>query len=267
WKKVNELKVTHPTNYAGFLSENNGITVGYGGEIHYSTDGGKTWPQSQNTSMCRFGMDWVTDSLVWSCGNAGNIRVSKDGGKTWSAVTDCPKPCRFISFIDDKTGWVADGDWIVSTSDGGKTWNPINLPEGARTINAVGALSASEGFILDNGGLLYYTSDSGKTWSKSDLDLKGLNLIDGAIMDLPAACAQIRFTDKNNGTVIFCGLTTGKDGLVWVLNTSDAGKTWSNKTLNVGKENSSATVFLSHDKKYITLYNSVNTISVYKDEN
>ena len=64
WTVVLDTKISHKTNIAGFLNENYGITVGYNGEIHYTNDGGKTWPNSKNSSMCRFCLDIVNENLI-----------------------------------------------------------------------------------------------------------------------------------------------------------------------------------------------------------
>ena len=88
WSIVLDTEISHPTNMAGFLNESFVITVGPYGEIHYSVDGGQTWPEGENESMCRFSLDIVDENIAW-CGGAGNnVRSSVDGGKTWRALED-----------------------------------------------------------------------------------------------------------------------------------------------------------------------------------
>jgi photosystem II stability/assembly factor-like uncharacterized protein len=82
WQVVETASFSHPVYYGGFMDESFGITVGYTGEIHYITDGGVNWPQAQNPSMCRFGLDIVDSQTAWNCGNGGHVHVSIDGGKT-----------------------------------------------------------------------------------------------------------------------------------------------------------------------------------------
>jgi len=47
WKELSRSTIEHRANYAGFLSDTYGLTIGYAGEIHYTSDGGKTWPTAE----------------------------------------------------------------------------------------------------------------------------------------------------------------------------------------------------------------------------
>ena len=87
WEVVFETEpLPHKATAIGFLNENFGITAGYAGEVHYTVDGGISWPLAANSSMCRFGLDILDDKVAWTIGNGGNVRLSKDGGRTWQAV-------------------------------------------------------------------------------------------------------------------------------------------------------------------------------------
>src|SRR5512143_1438269 len=121
WQVAQKLTYTHAVYYAGFMNESFGMTVGYGGEVHYTNDGGASWPQAANSSKCRFGLEIVDDQVAWHCGNGGHVRKSTDGGKTWQAVADFgpsePNQCRFLSFLDDTTGWAATPSQLAATND------------------------------------------------------------------------------------------------------------------------------------------------------
>lgn len=263
WKSVADATAEHSNFAAGFMDEKSGITVGYSGEIHYTTDGGKTWPTAVNNSACRWGLDIVNEKLVWSCGNSGNIRVSKDFGQNWDAVTDCMGPCNLISFIDDKTGWVASTSWMQATSDSGKTWKDVKIPEGLNDITAINLISANEGYILSHSGMFYSTKDGGKTWSSpKDLGVKELQIDNKRIPASTGTCAAMRFTDSNNGIIVFSGVYGTTGGNVWSMKTSDAGKTWTTKALDVDKMFYQSTVYLSHDGKFLTLRSDFNKIKV-----
>ncbi|HEX2953142.1 MAG TPA: hypothetical protein VHR47_04065, partial [Bacillota bacterium] len=45
WKVAREIPIKHACSLAGFLNANQGITVGYAGEVHFTKDGGKSWPR------------------------------------------------------------------------------------------------------------------------------------------------------------------------------------------------------------------------------
>ena len=93
---------------AGFHDDGFGITVGYSGDVRYTTDGGQLWTSAENKSWCRYGLDIVDEKTAWHCGNGGHVRASTDGGQTWQTVADFgpnqPDHCRFLSFLDAKTG-------------------------------------------------------------------------------------------------------------------------------------------------------------------
>jgi photosystem II stability/assembly factor-like uncharacterized protein len=260
WTVVRDLQIDHPTNMTGFLNEQFGITGGPSGEIHYTNDGGQTWPQGENSSMCRFGLDIVDENLIWSGGNGNHVRVSKDGGKTWQAVTDIAMEAVHsnIDFVDDKIGWIATGKRLASTNDGGTTWTDMTLPEGAKSIAAICLRTPDEGYLLTLEGLLFKTTDGGSTWSSQDLEIKKYDIVNSMkkpILDKSnIALADISFADENNGIIVFTGLSSNTPGFkTWCLKTNDGGVNWTAEQLVLPDSFSAARVFCSGDCKYITL--------------
>ena len=272
WTMINEVKVDHMTNVEGFLNENFAITVGYSGEIHYSNDGGKTWPRAENASMCRFSLDIVDENLAWSGGNGNQIRVTKDGGKTWSAVTDfyAGGMHSHINFIDDKTGWVAASKKFASTTDGGVTWTEMKLPEGVKSIGAISLRTANDGYFLSLDGQFFTTSDAGQTWNKQqDLGFDKFKIVDinnkiGMLNVSQVPVAEINFTDANNGMVTFIGLVQGEGFKTWAMTTADGGSTWSSEQIILPDDFVATTLFLTKDGKYLTLSTNSKRVLVLK---
>ncbi len=67
-------------------------------------------------------VDFVYDNTGWIAGETGIFQTT-DGGKNWTPLNDTIL-FRDIDFIDEMTGWaVAEGDSILETKDGGRTWN------------------------------------------------------------------------------------------------------------------------------------------------
>ena len=271
WTLVVDNVISHQTYICGFLNDQEGVTVGYGGEIHYTADGGKSWPQAQNNSACRFSVDIVDENLMWCGGNGGNVRVSKDGGKTWSAVTDINlggmHSC--IDFLDDTTGWIATINKIAATKDGGMTWTEIAAPKEAKGIGSVCLRTPEDAYLLSNNGLFFVTDDGGATWNQYELDFDQY----GIMADLKGtpglykstiALADISFTDENNGVMIFTGTKPGKGYETWSLTTTDGGKTWDSRVFPTVEEFSATKVFLTNDGKYLTLGDNYNHIMVYQ---
>ncbi len=271
WTLVADNTISHVMNIGGYLNDQYGITVGYGGEIHYTNDGGKTWPNAQNNSACRFSLDIVDENLMWCGGNGGNVRVSKDGGKTWSAVTDINlggmHSC--IDFLDDTTGWITTSIKIAATKDGGQTWTELTLPEEAKGIGTVCLRTPEDGYLLSNNGLLFITSDGGTTWTKHDLGFDRYGLIADmkgtpGLFKSNTALADISFTDENNGIMVFAGTKPGEGNITWCLRTTDGGNTWDSELFPTVEDYSVTRVFLSNDGEYLTLGDNVNRIMVYK---
>ncbi len=259
WTVVYDLQITHPTNIAGFLNEGFGITGGPNGEIHYTVDGGQTWPEAENESMCRFCIDIVDENLVWSGGNGNNVRLSRDGGKTWQAVSDISMGSIHsnIDFVDDKTGWIATTKKLASTKDGGATWTEMALPEDVNSIAAVCLRTPNDGYLLSHNGMFFTTRDGGATWSGHDLDMEKFEIVNTKkqpVLDRKdIALADISFTDESNGIIVFTGASPGKVSKTWCLTTTDGGATWIPELMVLADGFSAARVFTSSDCKYITL--------------
>ncbi len=269
WETISEFQIAHPTHYTGFFNETLGITSGPNGEVHYTKDGGKTWPQGDNTSMCRFGLDIVNENIAWNCGNGGNVRVTIDGGKSWKETSDFgdfePDHCRFLSFLNEQTGWIASPTRLASTNDGGKIWHEMNIPEGANEIASIYLRTPNEGYLMDSNGILYITGDSGNTWSSQDLGFGKLNLKDGKNINVPNSA--ICFNNSNNGIIVI----NTKDNDVWktcVFHTSDSGKIWSQEELHLSDTFSKMLkVYISKDGKLLTLSNIDNNTIILKRTN
>lgn len=259
WKIVRELAIKHPCTVVGFLNANQGVTVGYAGEVHYTRDGGQSWPRAVNSSMCRFGLDIVNEKLAWNCGNGGHVRVSKDGGETWKEVTNFgdfePEHCRFLSFIDEQTGWIASTWRLAVTTDGAKTWKEMDSPAGDQDTAAIFLRTPNDGYMLDVTGVLYVTQDGCKTWSTRKLPLNGKKML-----KYGAPAAAIQFSDADHGIVV---LTLKASGIL-AYTTDDGGKTWSKEVV---AEKLNGFLNLSHDGKILTVTKQVNqtnaTVTVF----
>ncbi len=259
WVFVTSSASDYDVNIEGFLNEDFGITAGRTGETHYSTDGGKTWPRSENMSMCRFSIDIVDENLVWNGGNGSQIRVSKDGGKTYSAVTDLPLggSVSNIDFIDENTGWACTTGKCASTADGGMTWQPMTLPEEAKGVAALFLRTPTDGYVFSRNGMLLTTRDGGATWDVKQIEMADYKVVneknEPGLYKFNAAVADIAFTDEQNGTLVFTGIVPGEGTLVWCLKTQDGGAQWTAEQIAVPEGFKTNRLYLSADGKYLTL--------------
>jgi photosystem II stability/assembly factor-like uncharacterized protein len=254
WQVIATSTYKHAVSYAGFMDGSFGITVGYAGEIHYTTDGGATWPMANNTSWCRFGLEIVDDQVAWHCGNGGHVRKSTDGGRTWKVVTDFggnePNHCRFLSFLDDTTGWAATPSQLAVTNDGGETWQEIALPDGIGLVTAIELLTPQTGYLLGSNGNLYVTTDGGQSWTVQALDF----MKNAFIAKMPSPLAAMRFTDAKHGMVVLPRGNADDGFYLWSAYTEDGGQTWQEDQVPVDR--GIPYLYLSRDASTLTVLNS-----------
>ena len=95
-----------------------------------------------------------------------------------------------VDFITPSIGWVSGFDTILSTDDGGVTWNLQDDPDGP-DYGGVSFISENEGWLtgkdFDDGTLTIHTTNGGQDW---DVNLEGVsNIFPG----------KISFVDSSNG--------------------------------------------------------------------
>lgn len=251
WEIVGECEIPSQvkSHFAGFLDESYFVSVGYGGGISISEDGGKSWEKAENKSLCRYCLDIVDRDLAWCGGNGSNVRVTKDGGRTWQAVTDCRLASTHMSidFIDATTGWLATTKRLAVTDDGGETWNEIKTPGGMDNIATLAIRSADGGYLLTRSGKLFVTADRGASWSAESIDIAKYKVGNDTIM-----AADMNFYDATRGEIVFSGNT--KNGAkVWILSTIDGGKTWKPKLLPYPENSSATEIFFASSGDYVTV--------------
>jgi photosystem II stability/assembly factor-like uncharacterized protein len=175
-----------------------------------------------------------------------------DGGKTWNRLYLPGSDQANISFngynlrfIDAMHGFVGayrklqpfgQVSFILSTSDGGQTWQQINLPSGI-ALSVFWFSDSLHGWILGGGAAgPYATKDGGLTWSPQTLPNPIVASTPGC---LGGGNNGLRFADASNGwvsalTLCFApnGILTTETALVWTTN--DGGTTWTVHQLPAG---------------------------------
>lgn len=260
WKTVvkSEFKKTMFT-LTGFVNDSSGIVMGFDGAIHFTNDAGKTWSNTKSNAINIYGIDYLDEKNVYTCGEAGSIRFSNDSGQTWTKLADYEpedqNPFYYLSFPNQKFGWAATSYKLCSTTDGGTTWTTLEIPEACKQIASVNLISETDGFLLDTLGNLYITADGGTNWSQKSLNLNDNERINGL---MSAQAAALRFIDADNGLVVFLN----RDNKVKAMRTLDGGSTWNYEAL---PELNPGYIYLTRDLQTLTIASaSLTEITVLK---
>jgi photosystem II stability/assembly factor-like uncharacterized protein/pimeloyl-ACP methyl ester carboxylesterase len=181
--------------------------VGSPANLMVSHDGGETWTSNSMNNDCKmlFDIKMFDKNYGFVCAASDEdmeksnalILKTRDGGKTWKKVYQSNRPFEGTwkaSFPTKEVGYVTIQSYnpnpnvkqqrIAKTTDGGETWQEINL------VADAGAREFGIGFIDENHGFVgtmntgYETKDGGKTWTTVNLGM---------------ACNKIRIYKDANG--------------------------------------------------------------------
>lgn len=136
-----------------------------------------------------------------------------DNGTTWTDITPNPsanEPITGISFLNGMEGYVTNGFFLYSTTDGGTTWSIDSLPFYATDIRFT---SLSTGFAsgnsqLSSDGVVMKTTNGGQTWTQlliaTDPDLfmsilSKLDRVNASVIYTNLLYTNILYRSINNG--------------------------------------------------------------------
>ena len=124
---------------------------------------------------------------------------------------------RGVSAVSERVAWASGANsTVLRTSNGGVTWQKLNVTPDALDFRDVDAINANTAYALSIGNgpasRIYKTTDAGKTWTmqfKSD--------------DEKVFLDAMSFWDADNGIVFGDSV----DGKLYILTTNNGGQTWS----------------------------------------
>jgi len=183
-----------------FINENLGWVFGYtavSNDIYqYKTvDGGLTWYKTFIASNLYEPKIEMLNDLTGFIISGPKIFKTTNGGDNWIVVYEDLVPGHSfwdISFSDDLNGY-AGGVGLISTSDGGATWNKNIMPLLFCTnIRAIENNCWATGFGIDYNAIVY-SEDYGNTWTP-------------ILVSDSSDLHDVFFTDINNGWYCY---TTG----------------------------------------------------------
>jgi photosystem II stability/assembly factor-like uncharacterized protein len=163
------------------------VYVGLPGEIETTADGGLHWTHVNRSSLGQLDPSstyFLNTQEGWTL-QSNTVSRTMDSGATWqqvaTVITDRTAPVGQFLFTDPLHGFMAgnsiDGvGRLFRTSDGGQTWNLVQLPAPSSGWPAsygtvdVPTFFGQQGFTLYTvsglGLYAYFTADGGSTWSK-----------------------------------------------------------------------------------------------------
>ena len=166
------------------------IFSGTGGQFYLTRDRAVTWKiESPVTGdHIDFNDVWFVDRMHgWLAGYrvvvAGEsskplLLETTDGGESWKEVSiNAEIRPSSVCFVDDDEGWIAGSRRIVNgnsvrlegvllqTSDGGKSWEQVQLGPEEPFLTDVRFVDKEHGWVVGRDSL-FRTEDSGKTWKR-----------------------------------------------------------------------------------------------------
>jgi Photosynthesis system II assembly factor YCF48 len=154
-----------------------------------STDGGKTWTIQH---LVKGGVPFLTigvaGDFAYAAGTGGVLAFTKDDGKTWTQVLAPSQVVYNASFSGDQHGLIQTRRAVYWTSNGGATWNPVEIDltsadlKGFGFVRGLVALDTNHmAIVMSQGNAAYYayklliTEDGGTTWKTEEISNTGLD--------------------------------------------------------------------------------------------
>lgn len=156
-----------------FADAEHGWSVGEFGTVLFTGDGGRTWRrQASGTEKTLFGVTFTSSQTGWVVGMDGLLLHTMDGGETWtvqrgSAAAGSLEALGFVDFVQNPALYdvaiagtagciVGDTGTVITTHDGGRTWQTVRLPEAVRLfwLRAASVTPGSRGILVGAKGLV-----------------------------------------------------------------------------------------------------------------
>jgi photosystem II stability/assembly factor-like uncharacterized protein len=202
-----------------FLDSLVGVSVGAGGTIQRTVDGGKTWTTVQSGTKryligVAFGDEKHGIAVAGATGTGPGMVRTEDGGLTWRAqpcvegtnICTYTSPLYAAALLPSKVG-MAVGRWgvVIKTTDGGRSWTQLKHGLTSDLLWSVALLDANTAVAVGQQGVILHTLDGGATWTRRE-------------SGTPLWLTGVAFADASRGLIV------GNAGTI--LRTNDGGLTW-----------------------------------------
>ncbi len=118
-----------------FINQRNGWTVGGGGKIFQTVNGGKIWREQKSNVTNDLTDIFFTDTAEgWAIGDEGIVLHTTTAGNVWTMVNSNARHKLERVFFNGKKGWaVGFGGTILSYNESNKNTDSLLLPPKFRT--------------------------------------------------------------------------------------------------------------------------------------
>ena len=121
--------------------------------------------QNSNQTSQLKGIQMISPTEGWACGDAGAMLHTVDAGKTWTVITLTGSDLHQIVFKDANTGIVVgDNGTIFTTTNGGTNWISKNSSTSLQ-LRGAGFAGGSTFFAVGDDGAAVKSTDDGNTWT------------------------------------------------------------------------------------------------------
>ncbi len=220
WFWLNPLPQGNLLSYVNFWG-NDGLIIGYGGNVIKSTDLGNSWLINSHTSFNKAFQTIVFDKNTFYIAAENNIlQKTTNGGGSWFSSNYVTGEYPNLFFVNMQTGYAVYNNFytysyplkLYKTTNGGINWS-LNLSDTSAAMRTIffpdeitGYMTGTKGIWSDS-VLIYKTTNAGAAWY---LINTGLN------NDVRSSC----FTNGNTG---YLGCQNGI-----ILKTTNGGINWQN---------------------------------------
>ena len=235
-----------------FVTPEVGWAAGGGGTLLHTIDGGTNWQfQTSATVNTLDAISMLDDTTGWAVG-AGGAVVSTLDGINWEVQQSnvpnsngMPEPIWDVHFANKNVGIAAaEFGVILRTSDGGKSWEPLDYRPVAARLQGAHMKSATEAWVVGDKSTILHTTDGGETWDvvSNTKELRAVHFHNDQLGWAVGLAGSVLHTNdggenwlpQNSGDVFELfgvGFVDAKRGYIVgsnaaLLETLDGGKTW-----------------------------------------
>ncbi len=251
--KIIEQQIPTKASFRGLSVVNEQIAwaSGSGGTVLRTINGGDTWinvsvPEADSIQFRDIEAFDENTAIVMGVASPAKFYKTEDGGATWKEVYSNFHPDIFFDAMDfwDTQNGIAFGDAIdghlivVTTTDGGNSWNEIDYKKLPKSPKGEGGFAASGTCLTTFGastvwiGLgspasrVFKSEDKGHTWTVIETAMKRPNATPGA------GIFSLAFTSPTYGIAVGGDYEDDKNKSLNAAITTDGGKTWNVLTEN-----------------------------------